>query len=55
MIVRPPNGGDQGEGIGWWGCEYLSGLIRAKYDAISSEVGGSRSSWSLGVPAVDCK
>ena len=28
--------------MGWFGCEYLSGLIREKYLAISSAVGGWR-------------
>jgi hypothetical protein len=40
VIVNPDSEGEKGEGIGWCGCEYLSGLMSEKYDAISSAVGG---------------
>jgi hypothetical protein len=39
VIVSPLSGGENGEGRGWWGCEYFSGWMREKYRAISSVVG----------------
>lgn len=43
MIVNPFKGGENGEGRGSRGCEYLSAWTREKYRAISSGVGDCRS------------
>jgi hypothetical protein len=55
VIVRPLRGGEKGEGRGWWGCEYLRGWIREKYDAISSPVGGWRRIFCSSTLVEDCE
>lgn len=42
MRVKPFNGGEKGDGSGWWGCEYFNGWMREKYRPISSVEGGGR-------------
>ena len=51
-MVRPARDGEKGDGMGWCGCEYFNGLIAAKYEAISSAVGGCNSIFAFS-PAVE--
>jgi hypothetical protein len=50
VMVRSLSGGECGDDLGWCGCEYLRGLMRAKYSPISCAVGACRRIFGLFPP-----
>jgi len=40
VTVNPSNGAENAEAVGWWGCEYLRGVIKEKNLVISAAEGG---------------